>query len=135
MRDCGYKQSNGDHTLFIKHTAKGGMTVLIVYVDDILITGNDEEEIKDISEGLARQFDIKALGTLKYFLGIEVAHSKEGIFISQYKYILDLLEETGTLDCKPASTPIDINVKLGKGQESPPIDKESFQRLIGLLKR
>ena len=51
MKDCGYKKSNGDHTLFMKHTSKGGMVVLIVYVDDILITGNDEEEIKNISEG------------------------------------------------------------------------------------
>ena len=55
---------------------------LFFYVDDILITGNDEEEIKDISEGLARQFDIKSLGTLKYFLRIEVAYFREGIFIS-----------------------------------------------------
>ena len=53
MKDCGYKQSIRDHTLFIKHTDKGGMVVLIVYVDDILITRNDEKEIKDISEGLA----------------------------------------------------------------------------------
>ena len=55
---------------------------LFFYVDDILITGNDEEEIKDIREGLARQFDIKSLGTVKYFLGIEVAYFREGIFIS-----------------------------------------------------
>ena len=66
-----------------------------------------------------RQFDIKALGIVKYFLGIEVAHSKEGIFISQHKYILDFLKETCMLDSKPASPPIDINVKLGKGQECP----------------
>ena len=59
-----------------------------------------------------RQFDIKALGIVKYFLGIEVAHS-------QHKYILDFLKETCMLDSKPASPPIDINVKLGKGQECP----------------
>ena len=51
MKDYVYKRSNGDHTLFIKHTDKAGMVVLIAYVDDILITWNDEEEIKDISEG------------------------------------------------------------------------------------
>ena len=51
MKDYGYRQSYGDHPLFIKHTNKGGMTILIVYVDDILITGNDEEEIKNLSEG------------------------------------------------------------------------------------
>ena len=62
MKDCCYKQINGNHT--DKHIDK---VVLIIYVDDILIIGNDEEEIKDISEGLARQFDIKSLRTLKYF--------------------------------------------------------------------
>ena len=65
MKDCGYKQSNGDQTLFIKHMNKSGMAVLIVYVDDILITENDDEEIKNLSEGLAQQFDIKSLRTLK----------------------------------------------------------------------
>ena len=55
-----------------------------------------------------------------------MAYSKEGIFISQHKHILYFLKETCMLDCKPASTAIDINVKLGKGQESPLVDNESF---------
>ena len=57
------------------------MAVPIVYMDDILITGNDEEEIKNLYEEVARQFDIMPLGTLKYFLRIEVVYSKVGIFI------------------------------------------------------
>ena len=124
MKDSGYKQSIRDHTLFIKHANKGGMVFLIVYVDDILITQKDE--------GLAQKIDIKSLRTLKYFQESEVAYSKEGIFISQHKCILDLLKETGILDCRTASTLVDVNVKHGKGEESP-IDKESFQRLIGQL--
>ena len=67
MKDCGYKQNNRDHMMFLKHMNKGGMVVLIFYVDDILIIGNDEEEIKNLNEGLAQQFDVKSLGTLKYF--------------------------------------------------------------------
>ena len=66
------------------------------------------EEIKKLSEGLTTQYDIRALGT----------HSKEGISFSQHKYILDLLNETGILRCKSERTPIDINVKLGKGVEN-----------------
>jgi hypothetical protein len=56
------------------------------------------------------------LGSLKYFLGIEIARSKHGIFISHQKYILDLLKETGMLRCKATDNPIEVNVKLGEGR-------------------
>ncbi|CAA7403777.1 unnamed protein product [Spirodela intermedia] len=117
MKSQGYKQNNADHTLFIKHNSCGCMTILIIYVNDILFT----------------EFDIKSLGRLRYFLGIEVAHLKEGIFISQHKYTVNLLQETGQLACKPTVTLVDINVKLGAGGDSPPINEGSFQRLIKKL--
>ena len=61
---------------------------------------------------LFREFEMKHLGNLKYFLGIEVLRSKREIFICQRRYILDLLAETGMLDCKPAKTPIVANHRL-----------------------
>jgi len=85
---------------------------LIVYVDDMIITGDDLEEITRLQEQLAIEFEMKNLKGLKYFLGIEVTRSKHGIFLSQQKYILDLLSEVGLLDCKPADTPIIQNHKL-----------------------
>ncbi|KAJ0478882.1 putative RNA-directed DNA polymerase [Helianthus annuus] len=97
MKRYGYKQSNADHTLFLKR--RGDLvTCLIIYVDDIIITGSDEEEIVLLRKNLFKEFEMKDLGGLKYFLGIEVLRSKEGIFISQRKYILDLLAETGMVD-------------------------------------
>ena len=89
----GYKQIQGDHTLFIKHSISRGVTSLIVYVDDIIVTGNDEKKNNTLKRCLAKEFEIKDLGKLKYFLGIEVARSKQGIFISQHKYVIDLLKE------------------------------------------
>nr|KYP49032.1 Retrovirus-related Pol polyprotein from transposon TNT 1-94 [Cajanus cajan] len=89
MTGLGYKQSQGDHTLFFKHSKSGGVTMLLVYVDDIILTGDDKEEQQLLSQCLGKEFEIKTLGKLKYFLGIEVAHSKKGIFISQQKYITD----------------------------------------------
>ena len=55
---------------------------------------------------------MKELGELKYFLGIEIAQSKHGIFLSQRKYVLDLLAKTGMLDCKPVDTPIEQNHRM-----------------------
>ena len=88
------------------------MTALLVYVDDIIVTGNDFEEQKQLKENLYKAFEITDLGVLKYFLGIEVAYSKVGIFLSQRKYILDLLQETRLLGGKGAGTPIESNAKM-----------------------
>ena len=72
MRKYGYRQSNSDHTLFLKHR-QSKVTALIVYVDDMIITGDDAEEISRLQEQLFAEFEMKHLGGLKYFLGIEVA--------------------------------------------------------------
>ena len=82
---------------------------------------------------LAKEFELKELGKLKYFLGIEVTYSTQGIFISQQKYVTDLLAETGKIECKPVSTPMDPNHKLGEAKEEPMVDKRMYQRLVGRL--
>ncbi|RVW42615.1 Retrovirus-related Pol polyprotein from transposon TNT 1-94 [Vitis vinifera] len=106
MRAFDYRQSNSDHTLFLKKQ-HGKITTLIVYVDDMVVTGNDPEERKALQNYLSKEFEMKDLGPLKYFLGIEVSRSSEGIFLSQRKYALDLLQETGMLGCQPVNTPIE----------------------------
>ncbi|RVW90875.1 Retrovirus-related Pol polyprotein from transposon RE1 [Vitis vinifera] len=78
MRAFGYRQSNSDHTLFLKKQ-HGKITALIVYVDDMVVTGNDPEERKALQNYLSREFEMKDLGPLKYFLGIEVSRSKDGL--------------------------------------------------------
>ncbi|RVW54230.1 Retrovirus-related Pol polyprotein from transposon RE1 [Vitis vinifera] len=75
----------------------------------------------------------KDLGKLKYFLGIEIAQSSSGVVLSQRKYVLDILEETGMLDCKPVDTPMDPNVKLIPGQGEPLGDPGRYWRLVGKL--
>ena len=88
------------------------ITTLIVYVEDIIITRDDVEEIQNLKGKLAKEFEIKDLGNLRYFLGNEVARSKRGIYVTQRKYILDLLIETRMLGCKPTGTPIDQNLDV-----------------------
>ncbi|KAK8952534.1 hypothetical protein KSP39_PZI003820 [Platanthera zijinensis] len=114
----GFSQSNEDHTLFIKNN-EGKLTALIVYIDDIIITGDDQNEIQTLKARLTKEFEVKDLENLKCFLGIEVARSKHGIFISQRKYTPDLLEDSGMSGCRLADTPIEVNHRLGKMMVSP----------------
>ena len=109
----------------------GKKTILIVYVDDIILTGDDIEEMGRLKKVLATEFEVKDLGQMQYFLGMEVARSKRGISVSQRKYTLDLLTETGMLGCKPSDTPIEA----GKRTENvgKPVDREKYQRLVGKL--
>ncbi|KAM7507575.1 hypothetical protein LguiA_018028 [Lonicera macranthoides] len=132
MRRGGYKQSQADHTLFIKR-CNDRTTALIVYVDDIVVTGDNSEEIHRLKKFLGMEFETKDLGSLRYFLGIEVCRSKRGVFISQRKYVLDMLTETGKLGAKPAETPINQNHKLNEEDGELLEDIGRFQRLVGRL--
>ena len=80
--------------MFIKQNSSCKLIPLIVYANNIIIIGNDKGEIQSLKTYLSNEFEMKDLRSLKYFLRIEVARSKGGIFISQQKYILDLLRET-----------------------------------------
>ncbi|RVW64351.1 Retrovirus-related Pol polyprotein from transposon TNT 1-94 [Vitis vinifera] len=133
VKKHGFIQCQADHTLFMKHSKEGEMTLFIVYVDDIIITGDDEEEIGNLKKLLAREFEIKDLGQLRYFLGMEVGRTKEGIVVTQRKYVLDLLQETGMLGCKPVDTPMDPIGKIDKDNDNHPTDKDRYQRLVGKL--
>ncbi|TYK01779.1 Cysteine-rich RLK (RECEPTOR-like protein kinase) 8 [Cucumis melo var. makuwa] len=133
VKSQGYSQGHSDHTLFTKVSETGKIAVLIVYVDDIVLSGDDQAEISQLKQRMGNEFEIKNLGNLKYFLGMELARSKEGISVSQRKYTIDLLTETGMLGCRPADTPIEFNCKLGNSDDQVPVDKEQYQRLVGKL--
>ncbi|CAL8999957.1 unnamed protein product [Prunus brigantina] len=85
MKKFGYVQSNSDHTLFLKRH-KGKLTALIIYVDDMIVTGDDQAEMQNLQKYLASEFEMKSLGDLKYFLGIEVARSKHVSVVSQFMH-------------------------------------------------
>lgn len=82
MKLNGYTQSQADHTMFYKHSKEGKVVILIIYVDDIVLIWSDHCELEALKKKLAEEFEIKDLGSLKYFLGMEFARSKEGIFVN-----------------------------------------------------
>ena len=94
------QKSKSDNSVFYRNS-QASIILLGVYVDDIIITRDDMIGISSLKSFLHGQFHIKGVGMLKYFLGVKVMRSKRGIFLSQRKYVLDLLSETAKLATKP----------------------------------
>ena len=99
-------------------------------MDDIVITGSDSNDILSLKSFLHSQFHTKDLGMLKYFFGVEVMRNKQGILLSQRKYVLDMLFETGKSGTKPCGTLMAPNVQLTKEGELFE-DPERYRRLVG----
>jgi hypothetical protein len=131
VRSAGYVQSKADYSLFNKKHGTS-FTALLIYVDDILITGNDLETIAALKTFLHSQFRLKDLGDLKYFLGIEVSTSKRGIFICQRKYALEIIEDARLLGATPIDTPMEKTLKLSDSSDLLK-DPGKYRRLIGRL--
>ena len=132
LKSRGYNNSLNDYFLFYRK--QGSSTVFIaVYVDDILLTANDAEEIDQLKNYLHNQFKIKDLGKLHYFLGLEILYTEAGMLISQRKFVLDLLKEYNCTEYSSLASPLDCTIKLkaseGKLLENP----KSYRKLIGKL--
>ncbi|GAU26487.1 hypothetical protein TSUD_294560 [Trifolium subterraneum] len=112
---------------------KSQFTALLVYVDDVVLTDNCLEEITHTKKQLHEAFGIKDIGILKFFLGLEVAHSDQGITLCQRKYCLDLLAETGNLGCKPSSIPMDPSHRPHHDDSTPHDNITEYRALVGKL--
>jgi hypothetical protein len=132
IQEFGMKKSKCDHSVFYQQS-EVALILLVVYVDDIVITGSDSKGISALKSFLQANFQTKDLGMLRYFLGIEVTKCKKGIFLSQRKYILDLLTETGKLGARPCSAPMFTNTQLTAEDGEPFADPEMYRRLVGKL--
>ena len=100
-----------DPSLFI-HLSPQGNTLQLLYIDDMLITRDDMEHISSMKKQLGKQFPMFGLGPHSYFIGIEVSHSTKGCYLSQSKYIRDLLARLGLTDTRTATTPMDLHLQL-----------------------
>ncbi|WKA12737.1 hypothetical protein VitviT2T_030094 [Vitis vinifera] len=107
----GYTASPYDSALFLRRTDKGTI-LLLLYVDDMIITGDDLSGIQELKDFLSQQFEMKDLGHLSYFLGLEITHSTDGLYITQAKYASDLLSQAGLTDSKTDDTPVELNAHL-----------------------
>lgn len=128
----GFSQKRSDYSLFVY--SKNGISLrILVYVDDLIISGNSPAEIKIFKTYLSTCFYMKDLGFLKYFLGLEVARNSSGIYLCQRKYATEIVMETGLLGCQPAGSPIDQNHRLALAKGPELADPETYRRLVGRL--
>jgi len=131
LEALGFKRSSADSSLYVQLNINDNFMVLI-YVYDLIITGNNSDSIALLKKNLQLQFPIKDLGHLKYFLGIEMATSSKWIYLNQRKYIVDLLQDADLLHSKSAATPLDNKLKLESDGEA--LDSPShYQKLVGKL--
>ena len=128
----GFTQSQANHSLFV-HADGYSFIALLVYVDDMIITGNDSACVLKLKSLLDQKFGIKDLGSLKYFLGLEIARSAKGISINQRKYALEVLKEAGMLGCKLVKAPVEQELKLSKVDGELLEDAGQYRRLIRKL--
>jgi hypothetical protein len=127
----GFICSKADSSLFI-HRHEINFTILLVYVDDIVLTGNSSSFISHLTKQLNEKFSLKDLGQLHYFLGIEIKHFCGGITISQTKYAHDLLERAHMLHASKISTPIAPKPNQLPDDDKP-VDATEYRRLCGSL--
>ena len=107
--------------------------MLLLYVDDMIITSDDLSGIQELKDFLSQQFEMKDLRHLSYFLGLEITHSTDGLYIAQAKYTSDLLSRAGLTDSKTIDTPIELNAHLTPSRGKPLSNPSPYRRLVGSL--
>jgi hypothetical protein len=125
-----FSPSAHDPVLFV-HTSPRGQTLLLLYVDDMIITNDNFEYIAFGKAHLREQFLMTDLGPLGYFLGIEVSSTSDGFYISQEKYIQDLLARAALGDERTIETPMELNVQLRASDGDPLSDPTCYCHLVG----
>lgn len=97
LSKTGFRKCSVEHGLYVKKSDSGGILLICLYVDDLLITGSSSTEIAEIKRCLSSEFEMTDLGKLSYFLGIEFEQNNKGILMHQRKYILEILERFNML--------------------------------------
>lgn len=132
VMNFGFVRSKASYSLFT-FTRGSSFNVLLVYVDDILLTGNDHSCIAELKEVLDKKYGSKDLGSLRYFPSLVVARNENGITLNQRNYNLEILKDIGQLGCRPVKTPMEHNFHLSKSEGKLIPDPSEYRRLIGRL--
>ncbi|KAF7150925.1 hypothetical protein RHSIM_Rhsim02G0113200 [Rhododendron simsii] len=126
--------SDCDPTVFESAIDDGGrMLIVCLYVDDLIYTGNDSAMFEKFKESMMAEFEMSDLGKMHYFLGIEVVQLPAGIFISQKKYVQEILDRFQMKNCNSVSTPTEFGLKLTKDHDGKKVDSTLYKQIVGSL--
>ncbi|GJX65472.1 putative ribonuclease H-like domain-containing protein [Tanacetum coccineum] len=128
----GFKRGKIDQTLFIKKQ-KGDILLVQVYVDDIIFGSTNKELCTGFEKLMKDKFQMSSMGELTFFLGLQVQQKEDGIFISQDKYVAEILKKFNYTDVKSASTPVDLEKPLVKDGDADDVDVHLYRSMIGSL--
>lgn len=128
----GFRTSDHDSTLSLRSTS-ARVIILLLYIDDMVISGNDLDGISALKAHLHHHFEMKYLGLLRYFLGIEVASSSRGYLLSQSKYVADVIQRVKLTDSRTVDTPLELNVHYTSTDGVPLPNPTLYQILLGSL--
>jgi hypothetical protein len=131
LSSLGFTKSNADSNLYFK-VMNDEPVILLLYVDDLFLTG-EEKLITDCKKKLATKFEMKDLGLMQYFLGLEVWLISEKIFLNQGKYAVEILKRFDMLECKSMNTPMETKLKLLVDTSSELVDATLYRQIIGSL--
>ena len=132
LQNIGFKTCQADSSLYA-YVQGEYIVLLIIYVDDLILTGSSDMLIQDIKSKLKGEFDMKDLGELKYFLGIEIIRDAYDTWMVQRQYALDMLSRYGMTACKPISVPLEQNVKLRADTGDLLEDPAMYRQMVGSL--
>ncbi|PNY03537.1 copia-type polyprotein [Trifolium pratense] len=128
-----FEKCPSEHTLFVKHKPDRKILIVSLYVDDLIYTRNDLHMMDEFKSLMQKEFSMTDLGKMKYFLGVEVIQSEEGICISQQKYATEILSRFGMEKCNSVSSPIVPGWKLDKDEGSEATDAREYKQIVGSL--
>ncbi|GJT42610.1 putative ribonuclease H-like domain-containing protein [Tanacetum coccineum] len=132
LLDNGFQRGKIDKTLFIRRD-KGDILLVQVYVDDIIFGSTKKSLCTEFEKMMHKKFQMSSMGELTFFLGLQVKQKEDGIFISQDKYVTEILKKFGFTDVKTASTPMETQKPLLKDEDGEEVDVHLYRSMIGSL--
>ncbi|GJX93737.1 putative ribonuclease H-like domain-containing protein [Tanacetum coccineum] len=132
LLDNGFQRGKIDKTLFIRRD-KGDILLVQVYVDDIIFGSTKKSLCTEFEKMMHKKFQMSSMGELTFFLGLQVKQKEDGIFISQDKYVTEILKKFGFTDVKTASTPMETQKLLLKDEDGEEVDVHLYRSMIGSL--
>jgi len=136
LKKAGYTQCSADCCMYVKILENGKFVFLSLYVDDLLIASNDINILKEEKESLKRAFEMEDQGEIHFCLGMSVRRDRKNkrMFISQTRYLQNVLKKFGMENCKQISTPLEFGKHFSlKGENESSADRRMFQSAVGSL--